>query len=421
VVTRATAVVELLERGEAARVTDLLSERVRAYVADGDWSVEAHLRDVWLPELEKLAGSPRSIATAREVSELIARFAIEGGRGRAFVTIRFDERHELDGLAIRTDDVDGIANIVIACPRTRRAEVAAFYEKLVRGARLVFGEARDDYRAPRWPDPEYPQQRHLDILVGDLEGAGDVALAAGAALLQDRGHYRSYADPIGHPFCLYADESRQGDEQPTPGVIGRIVIDCFSPRALAVFYEALLSMPTRVEDSAERVVIARDDGSLPMLAFQHAPMSCRLAGPTPRTRSRSTSTSASTTATPRSSLLNDSARSDCRAKAGAAPCMPTPQVTRSASACPASSRSAKSTHRAWTSASSGRCAEQRGDDVGGTVGDADLERDAAGIDGDREGEEGAAALLGRDESGELVEGDVVWELDAQRTIGCGAA
>jgi catechol 2,3-dioxygenase-like lactoylglutathione lyase family enzyme len=48
------------------------------------------------------------------------------------------------------------------------------------------------------------------------------------------------------------------------------VYDCFSPRALAAFYEELLGMRTRKQDSEHWVLIAREDGSLPMLAFQHA-------------------------------------------------------------------------------------------------------------------------------------------------------
>lgn len=54
-------------------------------------------------------------------------------------------------------------------------------------------------------------------------------------------------------------------------MIGRVVIDCFSPRALAGFYSGLLDMHS-VEDSPERVVIAYPDGRLPMLGFQHVPL-----------------------------------------------------------------------------------------------------------------------------------------------------
>jgi hypothetical protein len=91
----------------------------------------------------------------------------------------------------------------------------------------------------------------------------------GAKLLEDAGTHRSYADLVGHQFSLYRTSSPNAGADSAPGVIGRVVIDCFSPRALAPFYEGFLGMSQRVEDSAERVVIAREDGSLPMLAFQH--------------------------------------------------------------------------------------------------------------------------------------------------------
>jgi catechol 2,3-dioxygenase-like lactoylglutathione lyase family enzyme len=137
--------------------------------------------------------------------------------------------------------------------------------------RLAVGDGPSDYRPPRWPDPDHPQQLHLDIPVYNPEAAEELALGLGATRLQDKGEYRSYADPAGHPFCLYRDAA-EGDHagRPLPGRIGRVVFDCFSPRALATFYEELLGMRTRKQGLQDRVVIARDDGSLPMLAFQHA-------------------------------------------------------------------------------------------------------------------------------------------------------
>jgi Glyoxalase-like domain len=186
--------------------------------------------------------------------------------------------------------VASILNIVIGCPGSAWSEglgeaapraLASFYAELlgvriireewVRIAkdedtlpRLAFDDPSDD-PPPRWPDPEYPQQLHLDIAVGDLDAAGDAALRGGATLREDRGDFRTYADPAGHPFCLYGDPSR---ESPT-GRLERVVFDCFSPRSLATFYESLLGMHRRVLDTAERVEIARDDGALPNLAFQH--------------------------------------------------------------------------------------------------------------------------------------------------------
>ncbi|WP_112141492.1 VOC family protein [Glycomyces dulcitolivorans] len=71
----------------------------------------------------------------------------------------------------------------------------------------------EDYRPPRWPDPAYPQQFHLDFAVPDLEEAQAEVLANGAVLLDDQQGWRVYADPAGHPFCLVRDwwsESGEG-------------------------------------------------------------------------------------------------------------------------------------------------------------------------------------------------------------------
>ncbi len=190
-------------------------------------------------------------------------------------------------------------NIVFACPGSSMESydagarpVASFYADLLGmlvtredwfmiskedriGLHLAFGDGPIDYQPPRWPDPEHPQQLHLDFPVSDLEAADELAMNLGATRLQDKGDYRSYADPIGHPFCLYRDPTNDGPaESPLSGKVGRAVFDCFSPRALASFYAELLEMPRRMTDSPQRVVIGRadpgDDERLPPLAFQHA-------------------------------------------------------------------------------------------------------------------------------------------------------
>ncbi|WP_113717280.1 VOC family protein [Arthrobacter dokdonensis] len=58
-----------------------------------------------------------------------------------------------------------------------------------------------DHVAPRWPDPAYPQQMHLDVMVDDVEAAHARVLALGAERLGGPGSH-VYADPAGHPFCL---------------------------------------------------------------------------------------------------------------------------------------------------------------------------------------------------------------------------
>ena len=169
------------------------------------------------------------------------------------------------------------------------------YRKVTRGEGMVpeigfEGDGGAGDVRPQWPDPDHPQQVHLDIEVGDLDVAERVAVELGATRLTDSGEFRVLADPVGHPFCLYLDATlNDRAEGPLPGRIARVVFDCFSPRALAGFYEELLDMRTRVIDSPERVVIAGEprtfrltdwngksgvfdvtlDPREPMLAFQH--------------------------------------------------------------------------------------------------------------------------------------------------------
>lgn len=66
-------------------------------------------------------------------------------------------------------------------------------------------------RRPTWPEGAVPQQLHLDLTVDtvdDLREQHQRALALGATLLLDRSEdpeepLRVYADPAGHPFCLF--------------------------------------------------------------------------------------------------------------------------------------------------------------------------------------------------------------------------
>ncbi|MEW2520347.1 VOC family protein [Actinacidiphila alni] len=116
--------------------------------------------------------------------------------------------------------------VVLDCPDPRA--LAAFYAELV-GGTVEVDEAEDDWvdlnreggqrlsfqlavghRPPSWPDPERPQQFHLDIAVerAELDAAEKQVLALGATLLEGdldgTRNWRVYADPAGHPFCLCA-------------------------------------------------------------------------------------------------------------------------------------------------------------------------------------------------------------------------
>lgn len=68
---------------------------------------------------------------------------------------------------------------------------------------LMFQQVAE-YNPPRWPDPDYPQQGHLDIVVDDLDAGEALALGLGATAFPEARHdnWRVFADPAGHPFCL---------------------------------------------------------------------------------------------------------------------------------------------------------------------------------------------------------------------------
>jgi catechol-2,3-dioxygenase len=74
---------------------------------------------------------------------------------------------------------------------------------IVGGGKSVMFQQISEYTAPQWPDPQRPQQAHLDILVEDLDAGEARALELGASRLDGGGEqHRVFADPIGHPFCL---------------------------------------------------------------------------------------------------------------------------------------------------------------------------------------------------------------------------
>ncbi|MCK9896633.1 VOC family protein [Frankia sp. AgB32] len=62
-----------------------------------------------------------------------------------------------------------------------------------------------DYRPPRWPSPDAPQQFHLDFRVADLAAAVGLAERLGATQADHQPggeRWRVMLDPAGHPFCL---------------------------------------------------------------------------------------------------------------------------------------------------------------------------------------------------------------------------
>ena len=110
--------------------------------------------------------------------------------------------------------------VMLDCPDAK--ELSRFYAKLLSkpvtyegegvamigedGAQPLMFQQITEYHAPRWPDPAYPQQVHLDVTVDDVDAAEAAVLELGATSLSSGGvNWRVYADPAGKPFCLCWD------------------------------------------------------------------------------------------------------------------------------------------------------------------------------------------------------------------------
>lgn len=72
------------------------------------------------------------------------------------------------------------------------------------GLRQLAFQRVSEWAPPRWPDPAYPQQLHLDVRVSDADQAEQDLLALGATRVRGECEtgFRVFTDPAGHPFCI---------------------------------------------------------------------------------------------------------------------------------------------------------------------------------------------------------------------------
>ncbi|WP_213454744.1 VOC family protein [Rhizomonospora bruguierae] len=166
--------------------------------------------------------------------------------------------------------------VVLDAPDVRR--IAAFYTALLgRTERSteddwISMETRDGWRIavqhspdrvpPRWPDPAYPQQAHLDLRVPDLDAASAKAVELGAEPLRKNQNFHTLADPAGHPFdlCLFPA---------TPETtLADVMLDCPDAKNLSTFYATLLGKPVTYE--GEGVAMIGEDGAQPVMFQQIA-------------------------------------------------------------------------------------------------------------------------------------------------------
>ena len=94
-----------------------------------------------------------------------------------------------------------VAGVMLDCPDAK--SLSHFYAQLLGkpvtyeadgvamigqdGAQPVMFQQVEQYTAPRWPDPAYPQQIHLDVTVQDVDEAERAALDIGATRLDGAG------------------------------------------------------------------------------------------------------------------------------------------------------------------------------------------------------------------------------------------
>ena len=239
-------ILDLLDEGSTAALIPLFAPRLQG------WDADSWIREQWVAGLESMLGPRRQVVSETQVSSTLTRFRLEGERGTAVATIILDDDGRWFGASLKRRAAEGIANIVLQCPwNEERDAMSALYDDLLHLDRwdvptLVFDEGMPDDPRPRWPDPAYPQQMHLDIRVGDLDAVDALVVNRGATRLAEFDDHRVYADIIGHPFCLYPADVAKPE-------LWRLVIDARDPDALQEFYERLLGTDTT-----------------PTLTFQHS-------------------------------------------------------------------------------------------------------------------------------------------------------
>jgi hypothetical protein len=163
---------------------------------------QAHL-DLYVPDLA--AASARAVelgATVLRENEQWITLADPAGHPFDVCLKEGADGVSVMGATFDCADASALARFwssVLGEPVTYDAEGVA----MIGGSRPLLFQSVEGYNAPRWPDPAYPQQLHLDIEVPDLDAGEAAVLALGATRLPSHSEsFRVYADPAGHPFCL---------------------------------------------------------------------------------------------------------------------------------------------------------------------------------------------------------------------------
>jgi catechol-2,3-dioxygenase len=168
---------------------------------------QAHL-DLRVPDID--AGATRAVdlgATLLRSNETWHTLADPAGHPFDLCLKADDPNTTLMGIMLDCPDPGALATFyseLLGKPVTYEGEGAAMIGQ--DGEQPVLFQQVESYTPPRWPDPAYPQQIHLDVHVTDVDAAERAALAIGARRLPGVGeNWRVFADPVDKPFCLTWD------------------------------------------------------------------------------------------------------------------------------------------------------------------------------------------------------------------------
>jgi catechol-2,3-dioxygenase len=180
------------------------TDHVPPHWPDQDRPQQAHL-DFRVPDID----------TATECAQQLGAHVLR--RNDGWHTLADPAGHPFDVCGNSQDARITLTGIMFDCPDAEA--LSHFYAELLgkpvtyeadgnvmigeHGAQPVMFQQVENYTAPRWPDPAYPQQIHLDVTVDEIDAAERAALDIGATRLDGAGSdWRVYADPVGKPFCL---------------------------------------------------------------------------------------------------------------------------------------------------------------------------------------------------------------------------
>ncbi len=165
---------------------------------------QAHL-DFRVPDIDAAAERARQLgATVLRRNERWHTLADPAGHPFDLCLNTGDPRTTLMAVMLDCPDAKALSHFyaeLLGKPVTFEADGVAMIGE--DGAQPVMFQQVERYNAPRWPDPAFPQQIHLDVTVQDADAAERAALDIGATRLDGAGpDWRVYADPAGKPFCL---------------------------------------------------------------------------------------------------------------------------------------------------------------------------------------------------------------------------